>query len=144
MATRSPVVLGFLLDGDPGFIHVGHSPHIFNPDPANATTYDSHIVVLVGNDLNTTVPVVLSNQHFTRPAQTPGFNIATITGAQGFSANPRVPHSGPHNDGDVNTEGLRSRRILLLPYEAGPRLLSTRADGRYGLAEFYNTFIQPG
>ena len=144
MATRSPVVLGFILEGDPGFVHIGHSPHIFNPDPTNATTYDSHIVVLVGNDLNTTVPVVLSNQHFTRIVPTPAFNIATITGAQGFGANPPVLHTGPHQDGAANTDALRSRRILLLPYEAGPRLLSTRADGRYGLAEFYNTFIQPG
>ena len=54
MATRSPVVLGFLLKADPGFIHVGHSPQIFNPDPANATTYDEHII-----------PLVISNAQFT-------------------------------------------------------------------------------
>ena len=93
MATRSPVVIGFVLEDDPNYIHVGHSPQYFNPDPTNTTVYDEHIMVLVGNDLNTSVPLVISNAQFTRSAATLALTTAVITGAQGFGANPPVLRS---------------------------------------------------
>ena len=33
---------------------------------------------------------------------------------------------------------------MLLPFSSAGPFLSTRSNGRYGLQEFYNTFIQPG
>ena len=32
----------------------------------------------------------------------------------------------------------------MLPFSAAGPCLTTRSDGRYGLQEFYDTFIQPG
>ena len=144
LAIRSPVVLGFVLEGDPNYIHVAHSPQYYNPDPLSTTAFDEHIMVLVGNDLNTAIPFVISNTSFSRPAGVLALDTATITGAQGFGATPKVLRTGPHVAGTPNTSNVRSRRVLLLPYTAGPRLLSTRNDGRYGLEEFYNAFLQPG
>ena len=94
LATRSPVVLGFVLEADPNYIHVGHSPQHHNPNPTSTTSFDEHIMVLVGNDLNTTIPLVISNANFSRPDAALALDTATITGAQGFGANPQVLRTG--------------------------------------------------
>ena len=82
------------------------------------------------------------SQAFARIGNTACHNIATITGPAGFGAG--VNRSGPHNDGDANTDTIQVRCVILLPFSSAGPFLSTRSTGRYGLQEFYNTFIQPG
>ena len=101
------------------------------------------VVCLCGNDLDTSCPIVLpAGQAFARIGNTACHNITTITGPAGFGAG--VNCSGPHNDGDANTDTIRVRRVILLPFSSAGPFLSARSTGRYGLQEFYNIFIQPG
>ena len=143
IATRSPVLLACIITGDPEHIYVLNSPRKFVPDPLHGNAYDDHIVCLCGNDLDAAYPVVLSAANaFSRVNNTACLNIATITGANGFAGG--TTRSGPHNDGDANTDNIRARRVTMLPFSAAGPCLTTRSDGRYGLQEFYDTFIQPG
>ena len=51
MATRTPVAVAFVLEGDKDYIQVAHSPMIYPADPTNAVpSLDSLVVVLAGRD----------------------------------------------------------------------------------------------
>ena len=127
IATRSPVLLACIISGDPQHICVLNSPRKFVPDPLNANAYDDQIVCLCGNDLDAAHPVALSAANaFSRVNDTPCFSTDAITGANGFAGG--NTRSGPHNDGDANTDNIRARRITLLPFSAAGPFLTTRSN----------------
>ena len=86
IATRSPVLLAYVITGDPECICVLNSPRKFIPDPLNANDYDDQIACLCGNNLDASYPVVLSATNaFSCVNNTACFNTDTITGANGFA-----------------------------------------------------------
>ena len=66
LAQRSPVAIAFIVEGDDDHVHVGHSPSVYPADPSNPSPYDNLVVVLVGDDVNSAIPVVLPALSFTR------------------------------------------------------------------------------
>ena len=94
-ATRSPVCLAFILADEANTIYIGHSIMKFPGDVLNAIPYDNHIVVLVGDDLATAVPVVLPNEAFQRTNAINCLTTAEITGVNGRGTNlPPSPSLG--------------------------------------------------
>ena len=59
LATQSPTLLAFVLNGDPAHIQVGCAPSSFPVTIGFPTFFDNRVVVLVGNDVSTAVAVVL-------------------------------------------------------------------------------------
>ena len=143
-AKRSPVVVALTIHGDDEHIYVAHSPSEYASDPLNGTNYDGLVVVLVGNDLQTSYPVAIPAVALTRSVNVRCNTTAVISGNTMHGAAPIVHRSGPHQAGTPNTDSLDARLIMLLPFTAGHDLLSTNPDGRYSLHGFYNTFVQPG
>ena len=143
-AKRSPVVVALTIHGDDEHIYVAHSPSEYASDPLNGTNYDGLVVVLVGNDLQTSYPVAIPAVALTRSVNVRCNTTAVISGNTMHGAAPIVHRSGPHQAATPDTDTLDARLIMLLPFTAGHDLLSTNPDGRYSLHGFYNTFVQPG
>ena len=95
LATRSPVAIAFVIEGDEDCVHVGHTPTMFPEDITNTTPFDNQVSVLVGDKVDSAVPVVLPDDAFQRPAAFRSFDVATIIGATGHGAAPAVYRSGP-------------------------------------------------
>ena len=131
------------INGDLNHIHVGYGPRAFVADPLNASPYDGGTMVMVGNDLNTTVAVVLPVEAFGRTPQIRCKDIATITGPNGHGAAPPVFRGGPWPHGEPNATQLRARRAFLLPARLSNDLLTTQPSGCYTLLAFYTTFLRP-
>jgi hypothetical protein len=143
-ASHSPTVLAFVLAGDAEHIHVGYAPSLYPQDLAVATPFDNQVVVLVGDDINLSVPIVLPDDAFTRIADTRVLELATIVGALGHLAAPPVFQAGPHGAGVANTAQIRVRTAFLLPAADSGRAVSTQPSGRYTLAGFHLGFVAPG
>ena len=86
--SRTPVVIAFQIEGDEDNVYVGHSPQLFHTDPLETTDYDAHIVVMLGNDLDTMTPLVLPDNAFSRITATRCPNITNILGPDGHGAVP--------------------------------------------------------
>ena len=67
---RTPTVVAYVQSGDDDHIYVAHSPSMFPSDPTTASPFDGHLVLLVGDDLTVSQPVVLTATSFTRTAET--------------------------------------------------------------------------
>jgi hypothetical protein len=143
LATRAPVVLAVISDQEPEFVYIVHSLTVFPTDVTATTTMDGRVVGLIGDDVTNAVPVVLSNDFFTVPANAHAEDIATIQGPTGHGAVPPVFITGPHAAGTANTHALRARPAMILPCDiAGFAIAQAPVDGRFTLLGFYNTFLQ--
>ena len=56
------------LDSDPTHVYVCHLPTLVAPDPMQTTPYDNKVLALIGNDLQTAIPVILPDNAFARCA----------------------------------------------------------------------------
>ena len=144
LAQRSPVAIAFIVEGDDDHVHVGHSPSIYPADPSNASPYDNLVVVLVGDDVNSAIPVVLPAISFARVPDLLTLDFDQVIGAAGFGAAPPVFRFGPHPAGTANTTQLRARRVCLMPCSMAAQAVSTQPGGRYTLPAFHDTFIRAG
>ena len=142
LATRTPIVMAFVIQGDEDHVYMGHSPMTFPTDPLNTTPFDGRVVVFVGNDIASAVPMVLPLEHFGRSDERLVLTHDTILGPTGHGAVPPVYRSGPHATGAPNTHNLRARRVLVMPPSMSTVALTTQPGGRYTLAGFYNTFLR--
>ena len=126
LATRTPIVLAFVIHGDEDHVYVGHSPMTFPNDPVSTTPFDGRVVVLVGDDVGSAVPMVLAPEHFGRSDERLTLTHDTILGPTGHGAAPPVYQSGPHAGGTANTNNLRAHRVLVLP----PQMLAIALGGK--------------
>ena len=143
LAQRTPTAVAFVLTGDDQYIYVGHTPSQYPADPLTAQAFDNHLVVLVGRMNDAVAPVILPPEAFERTANARCGNIGLITGATGHAAAPPVLRLGPHPLGTANTDEVRCRRAMILPPAVAAAAIEGKADGRYGLAEFYALFLDP-
>ena len=142
LATRSPVVVAFVLDGDENHVQVGFAPMYYPGDLTNPQPdLDGLMVVLTGSDPGACTPVVLPTACFGRIAATRCDDVATITGPTGHGAAPAVVRTGPHAATVATATEIRVRRVLLLPPTAAADAIGYLADGRYSLPAFYNRFV---
>ena len=144
ISERSPVAVALIINGAEDLVHVAHSPSLYPADPLNPRPWDNCCVVLLGNDLATSVPIVLEPEAFSRCGDTRCLASAEIVGVNGHGANPIVYRHGPHAAGTANTNMLRARKAMLLPPTAAHHCVSHMDDGRYTLAGFWNAFVNPG
>ena len=142
LATRTPIVVAFVITGDEDHVYVGHSPMTFPTDPLATTPFDGRVVVLVGDDVGSAVPMVLPPEHFGRSDERLTLTHDTILGPTGHGAAPPVYRSGPHAGGTANTTNLRARRVLVLPPQMSATALTTQPTGQYSLLGFYDTFLR--
>ena len=117
-STRSPLVVLFVVEGDEDHIHIGHSASAFPTDLLDpACPFNNNVVVLVGNDLATSVPYVLPVGAFSRMASQRAHNSAHLTGAHCHAAVPQVLRTGPHAAGTADTDDYRVRAVFVPPVE---------------------------
>ena len=139
---RTPTVLAFTLDNEPESIYCGYNPTLYPADLGNATPFDNKMMVFVGDNLNTAIPVVLENVSTRRSNAAAAYNIAYITGPNGHGANPdpvlRFNHAAV---GAAETDELRARPLFLLPKDDGLTML--RACGASGKMSFMRFFTDP-
>ena len=105
VATRSPIVVAFIIKGDDDNIHIGHSASLYPRGPLlPACPFNDRVVVVVGPDLATTVPVVLPDNTFQKRAATACHITAYLIGLHGHSAGlPAILWTGLHVIGDADT-----------------------------------------
>ena len=144
IATRSPTMLAFVLEGDEDHIHVGYNPTFYPAEIGHATPYDNLTVVFVGNNLATATPVVLPNDAHGRINNTRCKTVTHITGAQGHGAAPAAVRAGPWAAAEADTNEIRARRAFLLPADRVGDALTVQASGRYTFQAFHHTFLQDG
>ena len=58
-AQHSPVVVAFVVKGDEDHVHVGHSPTMCPADPTSVSPFDNLVIVLLGNDVDSSTPLAL-------------------------------------------------------------------------------------
>ena len=142
LATRSPVVLAFIMDSDPDYIYVGHSPTRFPGDLTDPQPFDNDTVVLVGDQDASIVPIVLPNNAFARlPSNVTCHTAAVIRGPAMHAAATVALRSGAHATGDADTNDLRLRKVMLLPTEIATAAISASPNGRYSLPGFHHNFL---
>ena len=143
LAARTPTVLVFQIEGEEDYVYVGHSPTRFPEDPLDAANpYNNKVIVLVGDDLASAVPVVLPNAAFQRTNDTRCRNADVIAGNTMHTAAPPVLRDGPHDAAVADASEIRARRAMIVPPSMAHAFVAT-PGGRIGLAGLYTTFIQP-
>ena len=95
VAQRSPVVLAILINGNTDAVHVVHSSSRFPGDPLNPTPYDNQVVVLCGNDLQASVPLVLPDSAFDRVGPETCYSYKYMIGVNGHGAVPATVRFAP-------------------------------------------------
>ena len=88
---------------------------MYPADPTSVSPFDNLVIVLLGNDIDSSTPLALPVTSITRLAAVRALDIATIVGATGHGAAPAVLCSGPYGTGDSNVSETRARPICLLP-----------------------------
>jgi hypothetical protein len=141
IAQRSPVALAFVLDSDPDFIYVGHTPRVYPQDLTGTTPMDNLVVVHVGDDPDSCLAVVLPNNAFARTTHTHIMDVPTIVGAAGHGAAPPVLRTGPHAGTTAGVSRQAVQRCFLIPCAAAGDALSIHPDGRFTMASFYTEFV---
>ena len=129
IAHRSPVAVAFVMTGDEDHIYVGHSPRVYPTDMTNTSAMDGLLVVLVGNDPDSCIPVVLPDADLTRTGLIRCLDIPTIVGATGHGAAPPVLRAGPHTLGAA-PDRMGIQRVMLFPCADAARAISIHRDGR--------------
>ena len=132
LAARSPTVLLFQIEGDEDFIHIGHNPTRFPKDPLDAANpFNNKVVVLVGNDLASAVPVVLPDEAFQRATQARCRNADVIAGNTMHTAAPPVLRDGPHAPTVGDASDIRVRRAMVVPPGTAHSFVSNVPNGRF-------------
>jgi hypothetical protein len=116
LAQQSPITVAFILEGDPKHIQVGHTLSPFSSDPLQASSYDDHVIVFVGDDLASAAPVPLPNNSFSQTADLTVYNTAHMTSVNGHgTAGGAVVCFDHQASGTQNTDDYRTRRVMVLP-----------------------------
>lgn len=146
LAVHSPTALAFVLTGDPDYIYVGWGPTVFPANPSNATGYDGHTLVMLGNNIDTALPVCLPDECFARAAQVTAFTNDYIVGANGHTAAAgAVFRFGHQADGAADTSNLRYRGVFPLSKANMLTILPhIQNTGRISLLAFHTRLIAPG
>jgi hypothetical protein len=139
LSMRSPLVAAFMLRDDPDCIYVAHSLTVFATDLTAVTPMDDKIVGVVGDNPNSSVSVVFSDDFLSVRVATRAKTVADIVTDHG--AIPALLRTGPHAAAVAGTEELRARPLMILPPQFAARFLTTSSDGRYSLNGFYNSFL---
>ena len=143
LATRTPTVLAFVLQGSSDSIFIGYHPTSMPVNPLAATPMDGRLVVLVGNDVETSVPVVLNQDHTGRTGDIVAFNRDYIIGANGYAAAPPVRRFDHQAAGAPDTGNVRVRYAMLIPPAIAADVLeATDAHGRFNLHQFYHELLR--
>ena len=143
LAARTPTVLLFQIAGEDDYVYIGHTPTRFPEDPLdNANPFNDKVVVLVGDDLASAVPVVLPVAAFQRTNDTRCRNADVIAGNTMHTAAPPVLRDGPIAATVAEATEIRARRAMVVPPGMAHEFVAT-PGGRIGLAGLYTTFIQP-
>ena len=140
-AVRSPISVAFVLQDDPEYIYVGHSPTFYPPSISHPTAFDGRVVILIGDEDHLTTPLILEAAAFTKTNVTAN-STAVLTGPAVHGTHPRPLRTGPHSSGDVDTNDHQIRPVMLLPCDITARALRTAPTGRYSLPAFYQHFIE--
>ena len=82
---HSPIVVAFQISTDPHLIYLGYHPQLFVSDIHNVTPYDNNVMVMVGDNLDTSMGLVLPADTFARTNMFGFRNQAYITGAAGYA-----------------------------------------------------------
>jgi hypothetical protein len=135
------VAVCFTIQVDPDNIYVCHSPTIFPGNPANATPFHNHCVVLLGDNIDGATPQALPNNCFTRRV-VPAHTHAHMIGAQCHNAAPPVFRAGPHGADAANTNKVEVRSVFLLDPTNTPAYVGYMDTGVYFLLGFYNKLIK--
>ena len=101
------------------------------------------MVVLVGDNVDTAVPVVLPADAFGRLPATRCKTLDAIIGIAGHGAAPPVCRSGPHAPAKLDVDELRVRGVFLLSSGQNAAALTTHPTGRFSFPSFHNTFLTP-
>ena len=141
MTSRTPTVIAAMLDNDNDNVYVLHSPTLIPADPVNPGVYGSQILTLLGDNIQTALPIVLNTNAFTRTAGIRALVAAEMRGAAGYGANPAVVRFGPHGATAANVEEIQARKTFVLDPAIAVRALTTQPSGMYNLRHFYATFI---
>ena len=142
VATRTPVVVAFVLQGDEDHVQLGYAPSFYPADITNPqASLDGLTVVLTGREADEVTPIVLPQNAFQRSANRRCHDIATIVGANGHGHAPPVLRTGPHAAGVVTTTEIQARPVHLLPPSAAADAIRYCGDGRMTLHAFYTEFV---
>lgn len=66
VATCSPIAIAFVIQGNEDHVHIGHTPTLFPQDITNSIKYDNHVMVMVGDKFDASIPVILPASAFQR------------------------------------------------------------------------------
>ena len=141
IAQRSPVALAFVLNNDLDHIYVGHTPRLYPQDLTSATAMDNLVVVQVGNDPASSLPVVLPDAAFSRTALAYVTDVPTIVGPNGHGHAPVVLRSGPHTATVATVSRHAIQHCFLLPCDSAGDAIAIHEDGRFTMASFYAEFV---
>ena len=142
LATRSPIVVAFVIEGDEDHVQIAHSPMFYPSDITNAVpSLDGLTVVLSGLEPDDVTPIVLPQAAFARITDRRCHDIPTIIGNAGHAATPAVVRSGPHDAAVATATMARGRNVLLLPPQAAADAVRFLPDGRLTLQAFYQQFV---
>ena len=90
--------------GDEDHIYIAHTPTLYPMDPLAAAPMDGLVVVvLIGNDPTSCLPVVLPDAAFSHATATYLLDVPTIVGSAGHGATPVVLRTGSHAATAANT-----------------------------------------
>ena len=142
LVRRSPTLIAFCPADDNNYIYVGHSVSLYPTNPLNNLGFDGNLITIVGNDPNSCQPVALPSSAFKR-ATVRAKTIDEIRGAAGFGGSPAVLRQGPHTGTTPDTESLLVRRVMLIPNDSIPDILTALPGGYYTYPAFYDNFLEP-
>ena len=124
LSVRTPTVLVFMLENEPDSIYCGYNPTLYPADLGTVTPFNNKMVLFVGDDLNSAIPVVFENTATHRSNAGAAYNMTHITGPNGHGANPapilRFDHVAV---GTAETDEIRARPLFLLPKDDGLAML---------------------
>ena len=143
LSLRTPTAVAYILETEPEYIYIGHSPALFPADITMTTTLDNRLILHVGDVMEASVPMVVPAEATGRIANTRVFNTAYITGANGHGAGPPPVYRFDNVVAGGDSLELQARRIMLLPPSLAGQIVASRPQGRYSLWQFWNELVNP-
>ena len=130
MAVGSPLVFALHIQDDPDSLYVAHSLTDYPNVIGRVSPFDDHVVLLVGDDVESAHPLALPRSVFQRVSGHHAYNSAYIEGADGLAhpvaAVSRFPRVAAAT-GDTNVMDVR--RFGLIPPSLAVAALSTSPTG---------------
>ena len=102
------------------------------------------MIVLVGANLATAIPVALPKTAFRRLTDNAAHSDAHLTGAACHAAVPQLVCTGPQVIGDPDTNHFQAHPVLVLPPQWSEAVVRGNPASRCALPPFHPTFIAPG